>query len=283
MKFTTNYHELVFGLTSPIGVSQEETIKYLKSLIQEHKWHYQVISTSNLVLNKLKEAEDYVPETGCTAFRLLERQKKYQQELNDENPFNSISASLTIDKIKSSRKNNKNFCKENKRSGTVYLVTNLNDSKDSNCLKSLYKEGFFQFGLTSSPESRRKNLNRVLDSLKYSINPENGFANKIAESLEKNEISKVFVQSDFFVNTEENLKSTIERFIDLILGAPNISPTAEEHSMFMAFMSSVNSADLSRQVGAVITSKEDDIIATGSNDVQKVGAGNTGRMKSIYL
>lgn len=38
-------------------------------------------------------------------------------------------------------------------------------------------------------------------------------------------------------------------------------------------MASVNSADLSRQVGAVITSKYLDIIATGSNDVQKSGGG----------
>ncbi|MCK7459309.1 deaminase [Idiomarina aminovorans] len=273
MKFTTSYYELVFGLTSPIGVSQEETINCLKSLLQDHNWHYQVVSTSNLILNKPSEAENYLPEAGCTAFRLLEKQKKYQKKLNKENPFNSISASLAIDRIKSSREDNQKFCKENAKPGTVYLVTNLSESKDSDCLKSLYKEGFFQFGLTSSPESRRKNLNRVLDSLKYSTNPENEFANKVAESLEKNEISKVFVQSDFFVNTEENLKSTIERFIDLILGAPNISPTAEEHSMFMAFMSSVNSADLSRQVGAVITSKENDIIATGSNDVQKSGGG----------
>ena len=38
-------------------------------------------------------------------------------------------------------------------------------------------------------------------------------------------------------------------------------------------MASVNSADLSRQVGAVISSKHQDIIATGSNDVQKSGGG----------
>lgn len=273
MKLTTTYHELVFGLTSPIGVDQEETINFLKILLQDHNWHYQIISTSSLILNKPEEAQNYIPETGYTAFRLLEKQKKYQESLKKENPFNSISASLSIDKINKSREGNQKFCEENSKEGTVYVVTNLSDSKDSDCLKLLYQDSFFQFGLTSSPESRRQNLDRVLESLKYSTSKEDGFANKISESLDKNEISKVFVQSDFFVNTEENLCSTIERFIDLILGAPNISPTAEEHSMFMAFMSSVNSADLSRQVGAVITSKDNDIIATGSNDVQKSGGG----------
>ena len=39
--------------------------------------------------------------------------------------------------------------------------------------------------------------------------------------------------------------------------------------MFLAFTSSFRSGDLSRQVGAVVSSKEGEIIATGCNDVPK--------------
>ena len=43
--------------------------------------------------------------------------------------------------------------------------------------------------------------------------------------------------------------------------------------MFMAYTASLRSADLSRQVGAAILSKENEIVALGANDVPKAGGG----------
>ncbi len=43
--------------------------------------------------------------------------------------------------------------------------------------------------------------------------------------------------------------------------------------MYLAHAASLRSADLSRQVGAVIMSKDNDIIATGANDVPAAGGG----------
>ncbi|HDV7289768.1 TPA: dCMP deaminase family protein, partial [Pasteurella multocida] len=62
-----------------------------------------------------------------------------------------------------------------------------------------------------------------------------------------------------------------------------------EYAMFMAFNSSVRSADLSRQVGAVI-SRNNQILATGANDVPRFGGGlywaekdNNGEVKDKEL
>lgn len=43
--------------------------------------------------------------------------------------------------------------------------------------------------------------------------------------------------------------------------------------MFLAYAASLRSADLSRQVGAVVVSSEREVIATGANDVPKFGGG----------
>ncbi|MBF4222540.1 cytidine deaminase, partial [Vibrio anguillarum] len=51
-----------------------------------------------------------------------------------------------------------------------------------------------------------------------------------------------------------------------------VTPTFDEFAMFMAFSSSLRSADLSRQVGAVMT-KNKNIIATGANDIPQAGGG----------
>ena len=60
--------------------------------------------------------------------------------------------------------------------------------------------------------------------------------------------------------------------MDLIFGSPYLTPTFDEYAMFMAFTSSLRSADLSRQVGAVIA-KNNEIIASGANDSPRAGGG----------
>lgn len=81
--------------------------------------------------------------------------------------------------------------------------------------------------------------------------------------------------SDFFVHHSENsakFKKDVWRYLDLIFGRPFVTPTFDEFAMFMAFSASLRSADLSRQVGAVVT-RNMGIIATGANDVPRAGGG----------
>jgi deoxycytidylate deaminase len=59
----------------------------------------------------------------------------------------------------------------------------------------------------------------------------------------------------------------LERVFDLFFGYPYSTPTMDEYAMFMAFSASLRSADLSRQVGAVVMSTQGDCLATGANDV----------------
>lgn len=65
----------------------------------------------------------------------------------------------------------------------------------------------------------------------------------------------------------------IKRFIDLVMSHPFLPPTQEEHAMYLAYAASLRSADLSRQVGAVVLDRRGDVIATGANDVPSAGGG----------
>jgi len=74
--------------------------------------------------------------------------------------------------------------------------------------------------------------------------------------------------SDFFINLGKNddqVKSTVMRFLELIFSNPYRNPTFDEFAMFMAFCSSIRSGDLSRQVGAIVA-RENQILATGANE-----------------
>ena len=87
--------------------------------------------------------------------------------------------------------------------------------------------------------------------------------------------SKTFHLSDFFLHDDGNMDKVdndTHRILRLIFGYSYVTPTFDEFAMFMAFSSALRSADLSRQVGAVIA-RGDSIVSTGANDVPRAGGG----------
>ena len=65
----------------------------------------------------------------------------------------------------------------------------------------------------------------------------------------------------------------LQRFVELLFGRPDLTPTADEHRMFLAYSSAVRSGELSRQVGAALVSTDGDLLALGANDVPRRGGG----------
>lgn len=65
----------------------------------------------------------------------------------------------------------------------------------------------------------------------------------------------------------------LTRFIQAFFGRTDISPSKEEYGMYAAKSASFRSADLSRQVGAAIFSKDGELITQGCNEVPKAHGG----------
>ena len=88
-------------------------------------------------------------------------------------------------------------------------------------------------------------------------------------------MSDSFHKSDVFIpiDNKTRLDRELSRFIDLIFGHPYHTPNKDEYAMFHAYAASLRSADLSRQVGAVIVTSEGEIVAQGANDAPKFGGG----------
>jgi deoxycytidylate deaminase len=81
--------------------------------------------------------------------------------------------------------------------------------------------------------------------------------------------------SDFFVRIDGNddrLNQSLWRILDILFGNPFATPTFDEFAMFMAFSAALRSADLARQVGAVVA-RDREILATGANDCPRFGGG----------
>ncbi|RAK61798.1 hypothetical protein DJ021_12025 [Phenylobacterium hankyongense] len=93
------------------------------------------------------------------------------------------------------------------------------------------------------------------------------------------EVRDAFYIADYFLDNSTNshdganLSDDLERFVALILGEGLVRPTKSERAMHHAHAAALQSACLSRQVGAVLASGEGEILATGTNDVPRFGGG----------
>ena len=88
-------------------------------------------------------------------------------------------------------------------------------------------------------------------------------------------VRETFPMADFFVNTSDSkeVHYSINRFIELFFGNTFHTPNCDEYGMFHAQAAALRSASLGRQVGVVISTKDGNIIAVGTNEVPKAGGG----------
>lgn len=139
----------------------------------------------------------------------------------------------------------------------------------------VYREMLYVVGVFSPLDQREENLKRKgLDSAQVYrlIDRDSGEESETGQT-----VRDTFPQSDFFLRmdsgTDSQLSRRVERFLNLILGTEIITPTLNEAAMYAAATAAANSACLSRQVGAAVTTSDGEVISTGWNDVPRMGGG----------
>ena len=140
-------------------------------------------------------------------------------------------------------------------------------------LRAVYTNGFYLFGVYTDEKIRIKNLisknmeeNAAIALIKRDEAEEEGHGQHTRDTFQ---MADCFID---FNDSVEKLRMNIDRIISLIFGSPYITPTFGEYAMFSAYVASLRSADLSRQIGAAIC-KDNQILATGVNDCPKYGGG----------
>lgn len=162
----------------------------------------------------------------------------------------------------------------------AYILRSLKRPEEVNVLRKIYGPNFLLVAAHTPRELRVNRLaaqfadeNTAFDSRVYRYKAE-----KLVDKDEREEDAKGFGQNvrdtfpmaDYFVDASapvEGIDRSIRRFVELLFEHPFHTPTREEYGMAQARMAALRSADLSRQVGAAITTPEGDVIALGMNDV----------------
>jgi deoxycytidylate deaminase len=163
-----------------------------------------------------------------------------------------------------------------------FIISSLKREEELDTLRRLYGQRVLVASVYESHAIRSDNLCRKIARSKGSSNPDEH--RKTAEDLisidqkEKSDrfgqrLEDVFQKADVFLKAGNGLRANVRRFVQLLFRAPYITPTVDEILMFHARATSQRSADLSRQVGAVIATNTGEILATGCNEVPRAGGG----------
>jgi len=155
----------------------------------------------------------------------------------------------------------------------AYIVNSLKHPDEVRRLRRVYAGGFYLIGV--SPD----------EAIRKSFLKQKGVADDESLRLIKDDdddvapygqqVTDTFHLADFFVRMDGQdlrLQGELYRVCRILFGDPFATPRFDEYAMFLAFASSLRSADISRQVGAVIAQNQD-IVSTGANDCPRPGGG----------
>lgn len=249
--------EIIIGLVSAVGTETTRVVTPLKDRLTHFGYEAIEIKVSSLLAN------------GGTASSEYERIKSLMNSgdaRRKDTGLNSILAYGAAKLISDSR--------DESKPKRAYIINSLKHPDEVEALRKIYGQGFYLFGIHADKKRR----------LHYLTNDKNLTDSQAVELTDIDEDEKVkhgqrtrdtFHLADFYINfgkNDDQVKNTIQRFLELIFSHPYKNPTFDEFAMFMAFSSSVRSGDLSRQVGAVIA-RNDQILSTGANETPKQGGG----------
>lgn len=256
--------ELVIGLVGAVGTEMDEVINVLTDRLSIVGYTTHKIHVSKQVIPKLSS----VNVEGLGEAERITKLMDAGDEARKVSGDSGILASGIAAEISALRTPGGKALKR-----TAFLVNSLKHPDEVLRLRHIYPRGFYLIGVHPDESVRTSFLKRKgvrdeeIDSL---IERDQDEHLKFGQR-----VNDTFHLSDFFVRLDNNrlkLEKSLLRIVDILFGDPYKTPTFDEFAMFLAFTASLRSADLSRQVGAVVA-KGDEILGTGANDCPKFGGG----------
>lgn len=256
--------EFVIGLVAPVGVDLAYVQNRLTGYLKQFKYKSNHIRLSYLI-ERIKDLE--TPIDKSTEYKRIDSLMTAGDEAREKAGRGDFITALGICEVY------KKHSDEKPLKEVAHIFDSIKHPDEVQTLRSIYGDGFYLIGIASSRSCRKKYLT-----------DQQGMSTEEADRLIVRDESEgfpfgqhmrdAFHLADAFVNIDDpNFPRQLGRIFDLIFGNPYLTPTKDEYSMFIAYAASLRSGDLSRQVGAVVSSASDEIISTGANDVPCSGGG----------
>ena len=262
--------ELVIGLIGAVGTDLGRVREALGDWLSHVSYEvHQIRITSDVIPLVVPGCEKRYDNEYDRIWSFMDAGNEARQNSNN----NGILAYGAANMISAGRdKEGNDSLKPKQRQ--AYIISSLKHPNEVEHLREIYPQGFYLIGVDCDQDRRLRHLTE-----KKHIGQEKAkllMERDTDEHLDYGQqVARTFHLSDFFVRIdgqEDQLNNSLWRILRLMFSDPFITPTFDEYAMFLAFAASLRSADLSRQVGAVVTMGRQ-ILATGANDCPKPGGG----------
>jgi deoxycytidylate deaminase len=168
-------------------------------------------------------------------------------------------------------------------SNICFIIDSLKHPDEVESLRGIYGDNFILISAFSSLKDRKAKLCSIIAKSHLSTKDES--YDIVAQALIDIDAKRpgerigqslrdTFPLADFFIRASGDFRSNLTRFLDLYFSSPYITPKRDEFFMFEAKAKAYRSADLSRQIGAVIVDSEHHIVSSGCNEVPIAGGGS---------
>jgi deoxycytidylate deaminase len=258
--------ELVIGLVYAVGTNYKPVQDCIEGILRKYGYQPHSIRISDLISTLTREPLLEDSEVNRISSRMTAGNNTCRD--SGRKDIWALAAVAEINKLRGGELEQQRSCPR-----TAHLIFSLKRPEEVTTLRKIYGDGFFLIGVFATEKER-------LDSLIEKNAPKYDAVQLIKRDQEEladefgQQTRETFQLADVFVQLKNRAyDEELSRFFSLVFSDPYVTPTQQEHAMFLAYASSLRSGQLGRQVGAAITSKSGDVLAVGCNDVPKPGGG----------
>jgi deoxycytidylate deaminase len=288
-------NEVVFAVVGYVGSGTSEIAAKLKGLLENTalpggKFDVEILKARKVIedwATRNGETPPSTPQNDLTTTRTF-------QDLGDKMRSRGDHALVARDLIglirltRASKLGISNPGEEPVRPDGVrraYILDSIRHPAEVELLRRVYQEAFVLVGIVCEAKVRQQRI--VSKYTNAGVGDAEKFMARDSRAAEKHgqRVSDAFHMADFFVdNTAEqfiegepnedwDISDKLSRLIKIMTTAEVVRPTIAETAMHDAFGAAMQSACLSRQVGAALLDQAGNVIATGTNEVPRAGGG----------
>jgi len=276
--------ELVIGLVGPVGTELHQLARSIEERLSAFRYRSAYIRVSQLIQSWC-EPELATVITASKGGDRIRHLMNAGDGLRRKAGKGDALVPLIVSAIRAARSGLQKDGNGNARmqaNDVCYIIDSLKHPAEVKTLRGLYGDRFVLISAFDSEEARSTNLKNAIAKAHVSTETE-GFkeqaddlikidAKRPGERFGQN-VRETFPLGDFFVRVAEGYEAPLNRFLDVYFGSPYLTPLRSEYLMFEASAIALRSADLSRQIGAVVIDRHGEIVSSGCNEVPTAGGG----------
>jgi deoxycytidylate deaminase len=288
-------NEVVFAVVGYVGSGTSEIATTLKGLLENEglqggKFDAEILKARKVIENWATRSGEQPPTTPQNDLATTRAFQDLGDKMRAEGDHAIVAREL-VQQIRLTRAAKLGISDPGERPvqpdgvRRAYIIDSIRHPAEVELLRRIYQDAFVLVGIACEAKVRLQRIGNKYTNA--GVGDAEKFMARDARAVEKfgQRVSDAFHMADFFVdntverfvdhepNEDWDINDKLSRLIKIMTCADVVRPAIAETAMHDAYGAAMQSACLSRQVGAALLDAFGNVIATGANEVPRAGGG----------